>query len=393
MDFRELFRPPMIADDAGQPVRRFSPVRETFTLDLRSEGWAGGRSGDTEITEIADRLNKHSGRSILGWVVPGAVAALFVGILFYWLCNAAAMLIGGNSLWGKIEGIVTILGVAAGILTLLVCFVAVDRRRDREASRVIERTLREEGRCLACAGRIGDSVDERGLHACERCGAMWRPSRLREIRRSSRSENPSVETPLTELPTVVDVTGRVFRVADIDVVRGMPEVAEKLGLGTRLSHWPRALWSSQTVALAGMAGMAFWIWSVWSSSVSWFWRVLMSVYLAYCAVGLLLAMRQQIRQPPKWRTSIGTAGLLLSHEFCPACIETLEARDDVHQTRSCNACGGQWPGPDEMTRFGFPAMTPGTCMVCRYDLSSLRAGPGGLVVCPECGARARLPKA
>ncbi len=390
MDFWELFRPPMIADDAGQPVRRFSPVRETFTLDLRSEGWAGGRSGDTEITEIADRLNKHSGRSILGWVVPGAVAALFVGILSYWLCNAAAMLIVGNSLWGKIEGIVTILSVAAGILTLLVCFVAVDRRRDREASRVIERTLREEGRCLACAGRIGESIDERGLHACDRCGARWKHSGADATARREQAERSGIGSPSTEMLTVVDVTGRVFRVADLEAIADRPEFRRMLGLEQDRTHWLIVLFAAHMLACLGIA---VWVWFGWVSRIGSLLKYALYAYLIYVVYGIAMDLRGHLRQTNKKLVARPHAGTLLMHEFCPACLATLEVGDDARETRSCPSCGGQWPGPEEMTRFGFPAMTPGTCMVCRYDLSSLRAGPGGLVVCPECGARARLPKA
>jgi len=390
MDFWELFRPPMIADDSGKPVRRFSPVRETFTLDLRSKGWAGGRSGDGEITEIADRLNKHAGRSILRWVVPGAVAALFVGILFYWLCNAAAMVIGGNSLLGKIEGIITFISVVAGVVTLIACFIAVDRMRDREASRVIERTLREEGRCLSCAGRIGDSIDDSGLDACERCGARWRRSAGRQNQKPSHADNPDTEPPSTELPTVVDVTGRVFRVADLDAFEDQPDVHQMLGLNKDRTHWLIVLFA---IYLLASICVAVWVWFSWASRLSSVWRYVLYAYLVYTAFGVSVGFLRDLRRKNKALVARPDAGLLLAHEFCPACVTTLEAGNDVRETRSCPGCGGQWPGPDEMPRFGFPAMTPGTCEVCRYDLSSLRPGPSRLVLCPECGAQARLPKA
>jgi hypothetical protein len=383
----ELVRSPMIVDDAGRPVRRFSPVKETFTL--RGER---GRSGDSAIAELADRLNKHLGRGymLIGLALPAILVALVAGLLTNSWLLAGANAVGGRGAARRIDDAAEIIGVVVGVGTMILAFIAFDRHRDRQASRVIERTLREEGRCVSCAGEVGVEAGPDGLHLCERCGARWRHPGKTAPGVRTRTDDAGVEGPSVEMPTVVDVTGRVFRVADLTMVRDRPEIDRLLGVVRERTRLPVILWMTYCTACVPLI---LWVHYGWFARASGVWKVLLGAYAIYLCYAMFLGLRQRFRRPPKVLTTGTHAGTLLVHEFCPACLGTLDAGDDARETRSCPSCGGQWPGPGEMPRFGFPAMTPGRCAVCRYDLSTLRPGPGRLVLCPECGARARLPRA
>ncbi len=368
----EWLRPPMIQDDAGRSVRRFAPWRQSF--------FPHRRSADPGVREIADRLNEHMGSSYRGLadlLVFGIVGGPLVGCLAAGAYTAVLYaLLGSRGLtrWGDYTIYV---GIAFGFVGLIIMLVLRELRRDRDNTPTITRTLREEGRCLSCATLIEAPPD--ALHACAACNARWKhaatPAQLQST------------PPSDEWPTIADVTGRVFRVVDIQQVRERPEIERLVGVIQDKSRVGRSAW----LVFNWFCAILFVSFNAkWFLSLHGIWRWTIGLYLIWISGIMAVTMWRRGREPPKLLTNTPVPGTLLRHEYCPACLATLRLGTDPRETRHCPECKGVWPGASEMTAHGFPAMTPGTCQVCRYDVSRCAADAERLVVCPECGAQSRL---
>lgn len=368
----------MIQDDAGRSVRRFSPLRQ-------SNPFRRARSADPGVRELTDRFNQHMGSTYHGLarvVVIGIVGAPLIGALAAAAYQAVLFAIWGSRGLTRYGDYTLLVAVVFGLVGLFMLLLEREIRRDQSNTPTITRTLREEGRCLSCATLIDAPPDADTLHACKTCNARWKlaasPAQL-------QSEPPS-----DDRPTIADATGHVFRVVDIQQVRERPETDRLVGVIQDETRVARSAWFGYLL-LAQITGFA--VLGKWFLSLHGFWRWAFGLFLLYSCWITHIGFRHMRRQPPKLLADRPIAPTLLRHEYCPACLATLRLGSDPRETRHCPDCHAVWPGASEMPAHGYPAMTPGTCQVCYYDVSRCAANPERLVICPECGSQSRLAKA
>ncbi len=367
----------MIQDDAGRPVRRFAPSHQ-------ANPFRRGKSNDPGVRELADRLNEHVGSSYPGLARLVAIAiggALLIGALAagaYTIALSALRGPRGLTRWGDYAIYV---GFVSGLVGIFIILLVREIRRDRANTPTITRSLREEGRCLSCASLIEAPADADALHPCQTCNARWNhaatPAQL-------QSEPPS-----DEMPTIADVTGRVFRVVDIQKVRERPEIERLVGVIQDKARVGRSAWFGYLILIDLIMLAMF---TKWIFAAHGIWRWVLIIFMLWNAICAFIALRHSARHPPKLLSDVPTPGTLLRHEYCPACLATLRLGSDPRETRHCPGCNAIWPGASEMPAHGYPAMTPGTCQVCHYDVSRCAANPERLVTCPECGSQSRLAK-
>lgn len=365
----------MIQDDAGRSVRRFSPLRQSMPLRR-------ARSTNPGVRELTDRFNQHMGSTYHGLArvaVIGVVGAPLIGALAAAAYQAVLFAIWGSRGLTRYGDYTLLVAIVFGLVGLFMLLLEREIRRDQSNTPTITRTLHEEGRCLSCATRIEAPADADALHACQTCNARWKhaatPAQLQST------------PPSDELPTIADVTGRIFRVVDIQRVRERPEIERVMGdiqETTRIIHSAWFLY----MALFQMFLLITFVKRFFAANGVWRWALgLFVLWIAYVSY---VTLRHLPRNPPKLLTDRPIAPTLLRHEYCPACLATLRLGTDPRETRHCPACNAVWPGASEMPAHGYPAMTPGTCQVCRYDVSRCAANQERLVTCPECGSQSRL---
>lgn len=364
-----------VTDDAGRRVPRFC----SFISITPS-------SSDPGTRELWRRIASHSEVSSAYWVVTVALALaliLAVAIPMGVIVNAL-----GSSRYPWFRDLDLRIGMTSGVIAGIAFVIARILRHDAGRTHAVLQTCEAEGRCGSCGERLPPRQTPFKRVTCPTCTAQWNYGGTQSV--EGEGDFKSDDDAL--IATVADTRGRIYRLVDMESLQSTPEIERTLGIirdRTRNTRW---LWN----ALAGLAVLYLLIAIptgilLGGASRPWYQSAIPLLLMGFALYQNRRVLGKKLHETPPRLIKRELASTLLSHEYCPACLATLQVSEvypDL-EYRRCPGCEGRWPLPKEMARFGFRAMTPDVCQACGYALSRLPQDPDGIVLCPECGARGR----